>query len=429
MHFHPTKILILLLLTFSTQAQHVPTPKFKLIQSVNAINSYSSPNTYEKYNPLKHGRSQKQDMITQRNRMLIEKQNFLMKQRKNLYQQIVVEEKKEEGIRAAKQAAAVLRSQKAHYTKAYNDLLDMLAGKRPISVKEAVFTTENAFLQNRMDFSEFNQKVQDFKQTCEGYMSFKGLNPSDYDSKLQALTEMFSDTIRQVVDGRMRTLHYPPSYDFEDPFGSAEFTKLFVSKLLATNSGQCHSMPLLYKIMADEMGIEAYLSYSPSHSYIKVRNKKGQLFNYETTNKHFTTDAWVMGSGFIRAEAVRNRIYMDTLSDAQTVAACLNDLAQGYIHKFGYDEFVLYCANTTLKNYPNSIHAYVLKANYVAYDLQKRIRAVGNPPFSELAIKHPDLYNRMEYLREMYDYIERVGYSEMPDIDYKKWVKKNEEND
>jgi hypothetical protein len=64
---------------------------------------------------------------------------------------------------------------------------------------------------------------------------------------------------------------------------------MFVTKLLRTNSGQCHSLPLLYKLLADRLGIAARLSMAPNHSYIQVVGPDGELYSYETTNGHLIT--------------------------------------------------------------------------------------------------------------------------------------------
>jgi|GEM_PF-6378361 len=61
-------------------------------------------------------------------------------------------------------------------------------------------------------------------------------------------------------------------YDFVDFWGREDTRKVFVTKLLATNSGQCQSLPQLYLILAEELGTTAYLAFSPEHSYIKFQD-------------------------------------------------------------------------------------------------------------------------------------------------------------
>lgn len=56
-----------------------------------------------------------------------------------------------------------------------------------------------------------------------------------------------------------------------------------------------------------------------------------------------------MASGYVHLDAIRNGLYMDTLSTKQSIAYCLLDLAQGYQRKVGYEnpDFVIRCCNTT----------------------------------------------------------------------------------
>ena len=88
-------------------------------------------------------------------------------------------------------------------------------------------------------------------------------------------------------------------------------------------------------MIMDELKQDAYLSLAPNHIYIKVQNKRAGWYNIELTCGDFPTDAWLMSSGYIHIDALRNGIYMDTLSSKQAVALCLVDLAHGYRAKFG----------------------------------------------------------------------------------------------
>lgn len=62
-------------------------------------------------------------------------------------------------------------------------------------------------------------------------------------------------------------------YDFEDFYARGDLSKYMVSKLLAQNTGQCHSLPLLYLILAEELGVKAHLCFSPNHSILNYQTK------------------------------------------------------------------------------------------------------------------------------------------------------------
>jgi hypothetical protein len=70
-------------------------------------------------------------------------------------------------------------------------------------------------------------------------------------ARFMALHRLMTDTWRVSYDGRPVAEHLPYRHDFEDFGGSKNFSRQFVIKLLLTNSGQCHSLPLLYKLLAD----------------------------------------------------------------------------------------------------------------------------------------------------------------------------------
>ena len=103
-----------------------------------------------------------------------------------------------------------------------------------------------------------------------------------------------TDTIRVSNAGQGTLKHLPYCYDFEDFRGEKDYRKMFVSKLLRTNTGQCHSMPLLYKLLADRLGVQTYISMAPNHTFISIKDERGNLYRYETTNGHFTTDAFYL---------------------------------------------------------------------------------------------------------------------------------------
>ena len=138
---------------------------------------------------------------------------------------------------------------------------------------------------------------------------------------------------------------------------------MFVSKLLETGKGNCHSLPYLYKILADELGIPCYLAFAPNHIYIKLFSEQTGWYNTELTSATFPVDAWIMASGYITTDAIRNSLYMDTLSTKQTVANCLVDLAHGYQRKFGREnpDFVIKCCNTVLQYHPANVNAMLTK--------------------------------------------------------------------
>jgi hypothetical protein len=244
-------------------------------------------------------------------------------------------------------------------------------------------------------------------------------------AKNLAIYQFMADTFQIKIPHRENKIftYYPFQYDFEDYKGQADYRKLFVSKALQTNSGQCHSLPLLYLLIAEEFKAKAWLSYSPNHSFVKFM-VSGKMQNYETTNGHFVSDALLMQSGFIRAEALANKVYLDTLSQKELIAHCLMDLALGYEHKYGYNEFSLKCANLALQYHPQNITALMTKTNYygtlLSYIAQqskeKRL------PKANLEVI-PEAYTIYQSMVQAQKDLDEIGFAEMPDEAYQSWLK------
>lgn len=291
------------------------------------------------------------------------------------------------------------------------------------STKDINFQIENAYFENKLDQEEFEKAI---KQT--GAFLIAKMEELKYDlnsntAKNFMLFEFFTQTLE--VKG-FKEKHFPLKYDFEDYRGEKDWSKMFVSKLLKTGTGQCHSMPLLYLILAEEIGAEAYVALSPNHSYIKFQDEKGKWYNIELTNGMFTVSSFILNSGFIKAEAIQNHIYMKNLSKQELLSQLYVDLATGYSHKFGYDEFVEKVVNKALELYPNNINANIVLSNFYAFRFEYASRKLGiNPRNNEELQKiknYPPLVKWLNLTNSQYKKIDDLGYQPMPDEAYENWL-------
>lgn len=182
---------------------------------------------------------------------------------------------------------------------------------------------------------------------------------------------------------------------------------MFVSRMLQGGKGNCHSMPLLYKLIMDKLGEKCWLSLALNHMYIKAWNKRAGWYNIELTCADFPIDAWLTASGYVHLDAIRSGIYMDTLSIKQSVALCLTDLAQGYMHKYGINDgrFIIECCDTALKYYPCYINALLLKAKIVTEQYKQD---------KSIALK--------KEMNGLYAQIHQLGYRKMPEEMYLNWL-------
>jgi hypothetical protein len=121
-----------------------------------------------------------------------------------------------------------------------------------------------------------------------------------------------------------------------------------------------------------------------------------------------------MTSGYVTVDAVRSGIYMDTLSDRQAIALCVLDLAKEYEHQTHnyYDSFIIKCCDLSLQYFPLNVQAILLKAEtlkrvYEKQNLAKSTQAKGT-------------YDQMQAL---YIKLLDLGYQEMPEKMYQKWLR------
>lgn len=302
------------------------------------------------------------------------------------------------------------------YNEAFKEIEKMLNGYKPLDFKRAVFITENAYFKEGLNYEVFNKNIQLSKQMCLRIIETNNSSGYKYSDSLKvlknyAIYSFIKDTLMLFSGEKL----LPISYDFDDLFGQTDWSKMFVVKVLETGTGNCHSLPYLYKILANELNTEAYLSLAPNHIYLKHRSKGLGWYNTELTSGEFPTDGWVKASGYISIESIKSGIYMDTISQSQSVALCIYDLAKGYLAQTNNysDDFVIKCCDLVLKFHSNNINAIILKAE----TLRKKYEIQIQNEYKEKAIQ---TFNEMQnlYLLGL-----KLGYREMPKEMYLAWLK------
>lgn len=311
-----------------------------------------------------------------------------------------------------------------YFRKASEDLNRMLSGYEPMSLKQAIFEIENAYFEGKLDYKKFDKEIQDLITVAKLKAAQEGYNWKIPQTRNVMLFRVMADTLKVKSSSQEGFIvSYPMQYDFDDYLGKDDWSKMFVSKLLTSKSGQCHSLPLLYLILCEETGTKANLSFSPSHYYVKFQDQSGNWHNLELTNGRIVSDAFILGSGYITAEALKNHLYMEPLTSKQTIAQCLADLAKGYIKKYGYDSFVSQCIDSTLKYDPTNIFARQVKSDYQTLRFEYVVKQVGRPSPEVLKARYPKIYQLLQERNQTYQIIDASGYQEMPEQAYKEWLK------
>lgn len=91
----------------------------------------------------------------------------------------------------------------------------------------------------------------------------------------------------------------PFAYDMADPLGLNVHNKL-LSTYLRTRRGNCVSMPTLFLILADRLGLNVSFATAPLHVFIRYTDPQGSAFNIETTS----------GANLVRPEFLRRNFPM-----------------------------------------------------------------------------------------------------------------------
>jgi hypothetical protein len=296
---------------------------------------------------------------------------------------------------------------KTIYKQAFNEQLQMLKGQKPIDFKRAVFLTENAYYKGQLNYQTFCNGIAATGQQLKELIKQRGLQ----NYKTAGNWAVFS----YMTDSLPINNYKPCTYDFDDFMGDKDWTKMFVTKLIKTRSGNCHSLPYYYKILCEEIGGKASLALAPNHVYIKHIDEKGQWSNVELTNGGFPRDQWIIKQMAISVEAIKSGIYMNPLSQKESIAMTMFDLASAYEFQFGNDDYVLQTANTALQYFPNCIPLIMMKANCIR-DKIKAEQKKANPN-KEL------INNNIAIYKKTIGTIDSLGHKDMPTELYQEWVK------
>ncbi len=256
--------------------------------------------------------------------------------------------------------AAHSRAAEDYYEYAFEEMSDMLSGKDSLSIKRAVFLAEWAYYEGELDYkADFCDEIDRIVEFVNIFYDWNKL--SKYKTgKQMALNDYFF----KPYSGNG---YLPYTYDF-DTFSMDEepWDRQFVSKVLKTHLGQCRSLPWMYKILACEIGADVSLAQAPRHTYIMYRDEDHftpeDWINLELTTHQMHQAWWIKQDLEICDSAIIVGTYMTPLTDVQTVACQMAELAIGYVKKFNrFDWFSFECASRALEFYPMYPNAWIVR--------------------------------------------------------------------
>lgn len=297
------------------------------------------------------------------------------------------------------------------YEIAVDEITAMLNGQQPLSFKRAVFLTENAYYNGQLDWTSFCNEIDRIKFSINKMIVSKNLQRYKTAGNWAIFTYM-SDSIPENE-------FQPYRYDFENFMGDKDYQSFMVSNLLKTKKGNCHALPYLYKILANEVNVEAYIATAPMHIFIKHKDEQGQWWNLEMTSGTFSRTSFIMESFNVSDAGMESGLYMKPLSDKESVALCLSDLLDYYEKQTGiyYGDIVHKAYTAGLKASPNSL-LQLVKRDEIKYRLNNAMKAKGLNNYNKINL-YPELVKLKKELDETVQYIQKIGYSKLTPEQYR----------
>jgi hypothetical protein len=319
------------------------------------------------------------------------------------------------------------KSESSSYWKAKALLDNMLSGKTPVSLKDAFYILENAYGTTYLNYAEYNSILKKSAQFIKQWLNENGHSTDDNRALHFGIQSFMRDTltVSKLIpepSGVTKTKHMPFTYDYQDFRAEEDFRNYFVTKTLATGTGQCNSLPTAYLILAEQLGAKAYLSYAPLHSFIKFPDNEGGIHNYEPTSHFEISDQWYAHHMSIRQEAYKSRIYLDTLDKKQIVASAMMDLAYGYLRKHGVADgaFISKCVENAIQYFPGkvaNVQGWLLRNTLLMAKLHRILQRDGIRDLKDID-KSPEgreVYNQLLAIDQLLD---ELGYEELPTDTY-----------
>jgi regulator of sirC expression with transglutaminase-like and TPR domain len=251
------------------------------------------------------------------------------------------------------------------------------------------------------------------------------IDPSvDVEATLSLLDDL-AETVRelvagaQTVDAKLNALrkvlheagpwndHRPFAYDQSDPLGRRMQNKL-LHNYLATRLGQCVSMPALFLILAERLGLDASLALAPEHVFVRVLNQ-GRPINLETTSgAHPARDAWYRQKFPITDRSMETGVYLRSLSKREGIAVMACNVAE-HLYKQGRFNAVTGVCNLILASHPTDVQTLVCLGS--AYGKMLTEFQQQYPiPFSAPPKTHAHAVKLMHQNMRLFEMAENLGW-------------------
>ena len=169
----------------------------------------------------------------------------------------------------------------------------------------------------------------------------------------------------------------PFTYDHDDPLGLNVKNKL-LSTYLRTRRGNCVSMPTLFLILADRLGLNVSFGNAPLHVFIRYTDPQGRVFNIETTSgANLARPEWYRQNLPMTDLAIKSGLYMRTLTRRETIAHLASTVMEARISEGKLQEAIDIGASI-LEQFPRDGYTLVKRGH--AYGELLRIECIERFP-------------------------------------------------
>jgi regulator of sirC expression with transglutaminase-like and TPR domain len=207
--------------------------------------------------------------------------------------------------------------------------------------------------------------------------------------------------------------HRPFRYDLADPLGIKIENKL-LSTYLRTRRGNCISMPVLFVILAQRLGIDATLAVAPLHVFVKVTDPTGREWNIEATDGANAMRAdWYRQKFGISERAIESGIYMRKLSPQESAALLGNVVVEKLLANGRYQEAAT-AAGQILAVSPRDIHAMLQQGTAYARLLETEFDARYPKPAAIPQALRPRWQMLVDGNRRAFAKAEELGWTPAP---------------
>jgi len=201
-------------------------------------------------------------------------------------------------------------------------------------------------------------------------------------------------------------------YDLVDPLGTKIADKL-IPNYIASRRGNCVSMPVLFIVLADRQGLNVTASTAPFHIFMKYTNSAtGKTYNLEATSGGLPErDAWLRQNFPMTDEAVKNGVYLKTLTKRETVAVMAEVVLEHFMQEKRYRD-VIDTADIILKYYPNFVSAILFRGTAYAGLIDTEFRQKYPTPKDIPLSLRPTYRSYDEQNRVAFEKAEALGWRE-----------------